>query len=984
MATGAELRAKLASRAGPGSTGSGADLRRRLAGRLTEEELAELEQTRVGSAEEQQVQRDQEQIAEQERVDAEAGMTLEEAIERLPTRLVKGATIGAAGIANLGADVLEAMSQGISPTIPGAALGAMVEPIRGAAESAGGFAEQIFGPPLSTGERFLENVGEETAASAAFGPMGRAAGQVGKLIPGVRRIARSAQQTLGDFLKDEALSVTGAAVGRTAAQLAETGEGGEAAAGIAGAVAPLATGKVVRGTRRLREEFRGATNREARATELAEELRVNDMSALVNRDGSITSLGRSAQEATRDIRANQDLIGELLDAAEAQGLTGEQFNIFSAADNPGVRGMFSKALGRNPEIATTVEARRDRGMQALADTLFEMGGTPGLSSQDSGLAAVEMNLRRRLSKINDEARALVPDGLDTQAGLRALSEQQNRLLNEAYLADLPVIDDLYRQASNLAEEYGAQWDPTLLKKARQTILDETDPLLKANLPASDLMDDIAAMDREGVPWRRLRAVQERVNGDIREAQRAGQGTRLLEQLRDGVVATLRELEDPGNITFSGSALSEIPGVTDILTATERAALEAARGSELAVKLGNANSYFSRHTQIYREGIAGAALTGNSSAASGAADALLGKYLHAGTKGGSVRDGKAFIATFKDNAEAMRNGNDYLVGEAYRASLQTGKDGVDRINRPKLTRWLKNHQGLISLPEFSDAKRAVTDVERLSVAAGEIGVPGVQDAITREGQALKTYLAAPSKVFNQVRRAREPVQELRRIMTRLDGDRIALLGLKRQFWDAAVSGKIGSEGAGGLNRSIPTVSAGEIEKVLADDVSNSLIHVLYGREHIENLGKIADGVRALEKAPRRIAAEGRPLPTAGEDVSRLAERSTIFSAISRTGRRVVKSAVAVSEFANSLNAADVARIIEAAIINEDIARFLLSFPTEANVKSLRRLLAANVFSLRFRVGETREFEEQDRTRRSQARAAARTEQIRLPEFDPFPQ
>lgn len=920
-------------------------------------------------------------IEEQRQIDRESSTTIGEDIQRAPAQAAAGAAITGASVVNLGTEAIEALSRMVAPEFTkeilasesgqGTAIGDVIRRGTGAVAEA---AQEFAGPTLSPSDRLARNVGEEAAASGLFSPPLRAGGRLLRAVTPIQKLgSRAARQPLGDFIKDEALSVVGTAAGRSVAEEAETGIGGELVLGTAGAVgAPLGV-KVLRGAQRGAARLRGATNRQLRADEIGEELRAGNMSALINGDGSLTRLGADVQEISRDAvgrgEANRQAAEEMLQASARQGIAGDRFALSPAVDLPGVRALETRALSRNPEVATMVESRRDRGMKALADRMFELGGTPGLRSQDSGLAAIEMNLSRRLGAVNDEARKLVPEGLDDAAAGLRLSEETDRILNVLFDESVVVKDEMYRGIEDLAGVYGARWDPTVMHQARQDVLDASGRFEKSALPPSDLMDEIAALEPDGVQWADLGSLQRRVNSELANPSNSKSQNRLLGILRDGLSDTQDQMvRDPDTITFArGDLVSGVPGVEEILTETERVALEAARRSELVSKTDNANAYFRRHAQLFREGIAGKALTGNSSGPSGATDALLSKYLHAGR--GGKRDAEAFLATFGKSPEALQNGKDYLIGEAYRATLVPDKDGVMRLSRGHLGKWLKGHGRVLALPEFSDVRRTTTDLERLATAAREIGVPQIDDSISAQNAALKKYLHQPDQVFSQIERSSNPIEELKRITTliRQNGDEPAFQAFRRRFWDQVIikNGR-GFQSAAGENISIPTVKVGHIDEVLASDTKRAMIEELYSAEHVERLREISSLQRALEKFPTRTSAAGEALPTPAEDFAKITKRAGMFSVIFGPVIRVVRSTLAATEFSRSLSETNRARVIEEMIVNEEVAKIMLSDATESNVTRLRRVLGANVPSLKFRVGESEEFEEEDRLRRAQER------------------
>jgi len=891
------------------------------------------------------------------------------------------AAAGTGGLALSATDFLtkgaEKFSRNIDPkAVPGRTSGGNA--VRRATQSGRDFIENTFGPPLTAGDRFGRFLGEEGAAAAVTaGPLralARGAEAVGVPVAGGRMASGSvgglvgeeavgvagaggkiASQSVGRLVGEEALSSVGTAAGRTLAG-ADASPGEDLAGGLLGSVAGAGFASTIRGADSA-FNLAGSLNRKKRLARLDAELKHENFVSVLNPDGSLSKVGQEATDRLLEElgATNRQQAIALIDEYNKRLLElgidpKAKFSLSAVVDVPGLREEEIRAIHQNPYVSGLVETGKDAGTQEIHRVLMQAGGARNLSGGDAGLAAMRQRFQREMENIDDQARALVPnDGIDIDAYNLRLSEKQEELLHKLYEKSVAEKDAVYQNIEDKATLWGAMWDPAIMKESVERVHNSVGSFELSALPGNHLLNGIRDLNSGGVEWSELSSLQREINDQLRNPNNSKNQNRLLGFLRDGISDTHRDIEQrAGGITFTPRVPepSAVPGVDEIIGP----AAEASRAAELSVDMLRANAIFREHAAMFREGVAGRQLKGNFTL--GAPDAYLGKSLHAGR--GGLRDGRAFLRTFKNSPRGLRTGNDFLIGEAYRASLKRLEDGTNIISRKKLGQWLKNHAGVMQLDGFRDARKAITDIDGLSAAARRIGVPTINDEITLTDVALRKYLNNPNQVFSQILNSDNPIGDVKRVKGLIGDDADALQGFRRRFWDNIVvhNGVSRVPVSGGFG-SIPRVNASAIERVFDNPDQLAILKELYKPDEVKRLRKIADVQRVFDKFPSRVAATPNEPATVLDDVIRGTRRSGLLSPIPGAQRKQFQSFRASREFLREMTQGERDKVIEFAIVNPDLSKILLSAPTDTSIKNLRRHLGTNLLSLPGRVEEREE-------------------------------
>lgn len=868
-----------------------------------------------------------------------------------------------ADLVEFGAEAIEFLSQGGRPFKPvrlptGEGTGLdlpgrsreLTAPLREAAGS-------IVGPAVTPAGELGAIAGEEVAGTAigvgALRGVPRAFG-VGKTVfpTGVLRPAR---QTGARFAAEEAASTTGAIAGRSTAQ--DDGDGflGETVKGMAGAVAATGALGLARGA--LGAALRPPRiDKAAQAKVLREELRAGNTSVLTTGKGnSLSPPAAAAKEIEFNATGNRAQAEQILAASEADlAQFGLDEGFVAGAANPtqGVLTMQAEALGRNPDVMDIVEARKIGSNSAMARAIDEKGGMPGLRGESAGIASIRLALQGQMDQLDEAIARLVPDdgSMTPRAHARKLNQATFEILEQANQQFDTVKNQLYGDISDKAALFGAQFDSATMRQSRMKTLDAAGRFEQADLPPADLMDLIAGLPDEA-PWEDLTSLQRRLNGELADPNKSNNQRRLLGMLRDGLSETMEELAgDPSKITFArGQLESPVPGVTDILAPQARAAQTAAQQSELSIGLRNANSYMREGSAIFRD----RRTVANKSLTTGKHDKFLEQYLHSGA--GSRNDALTFLRTFGDDPQAVRNAVDYMIGEAYRASLKLGKEGAEAaVNTKQLQKWLVNHEELLNIPAFGRVKRVTRNQIELATEARKIGVPGPLNEIEVKDIALKKYLANPNGVFAQIFASPDPAKSTREIIGKiqsLGGDPNAMASFQRRFWDNEVALPAISGGE------IRTVNSAVIDKVLANPDKLEVLKMLYGRDHVQWL---RDASRTIKQIDRIAvgATSAAEAPDVAQEAVKFARKSGWLNLIAGTRQKAIRTSVAVTQFLREVDD-DLAKIIiEESIINPEIGRVLRSAPSDESVKKLKRLIGTAVPSMRLRVDGDEERRERD--------------------------
>ena len=703
-------------------------------------------------------------------------------------QVVQGVNEGVVRALGLPGDLANAVT-GLFGFAPGPYSGeGMVQAFRGVA----GRTE-----PQGRAERIAGRVGEEVgaavpvaAATMGAGPLARGAtSTVGKVIESLT--AAGPVELAKIETKIAAMAGVGAGVGREIG-----GRAGEVVGQLVGSFGPSGAMTLVRMARERIAGLLPATTPARAAATVGKEL-----------EATIGAQPVARERLAEGARLNREVPGLAMTTEQAVG--GVPMASRRAAD-----------VRRSPEIVGQVEQQQVGAQRALGEALAQVPGVP--TAGTANVADAQAAAARSLAVERDFAQAehARMSGALNDVNRRATADLQQSI------ADLGPLANREEAGQNLLARLTAR--EAELARHEDAMFAKVDPGNTVRVNVGGLKEAIAEIEaREAsglskgtvAPEIRELAAQLGNTEQLTEAQIAAamkanptatpaqimaQGATAevplgtLRRWRSDILGALRDAGD--SLTPNHRAVANLSAIRAKIDEVLENPASIVTGDADAVTRYRAAAQVTRDIkQRFTDNTVAAVMQqkAGQAATKRPVEELVGQFFTAG-KGAATR-AQDLVNAVGDMPGAVGAVRDYALNDFLRVAYEGGT-----LNTKRAVKWLQDHREALQVTDASGARpfaaidREVQGIVRQGKRLDEIGqfVQGAQagaDAALKQSLADTDRAAAnlfvkadPQLAVAQVLKGADPAAKMRELIARVQGDEGALRGLRRGFWDHALT------------------------------------------------------------------------------------------------------------------------------------------------------------------------------------------------------
>ena len=768
--------------------------------------------------------------------------------------------------------------------------------------------------PQTGAERLTRRVGEELGGAAV--PMGAAAGAVrlGAKAAGPvgRAMLQPFQQAPGAVTAAETGLAGTAGLGAGIAQeIAPGSQGAEIAGQLAGGLGPIAAAGAIRGTARGIGRKIKPTRPAAVEREVAEQLQA----ASIDPDRAIRNIEQSQQFA--------------------QQTPGLAFETGQAVDDAGLAALQKRRMQASPALQGQVEQARGEANQALRGALDQIA-----PPNQTGVIEFQQGVRKSVSQMLGALDKRIADAV-------GLADEQARILgtgrSPAEASDM-ARDELQSAADAFTQEtrrmYGAV-DPfdavkspvdKITASIRGIRRDRSPAEAAANFPGDIVRafgkiaprQTIAAspiLGPTGVPARSAKILPREASfKDIRAFR-----SRILDEIR----------METSRVPSNRRRVANLVKVRESVDATLDDIAQGSTGAstDAVERLRAANAFHRAGVDKFRKGPVGRVLRkGRLGEDVVPRSATIGEFFRSGK--GSRESVDALNRTLGENA--IPGVEDFVADEIFAKTVGTN----GRIDPQRLKRWMtQNRQPLAAFPTVRQKLVKIEDAERL--VNERIGLRAKSAADVEKGALGLVLNRDPETVTKGLLSSGDATQRVHNLANLVKGNKEAQAGLKRAIWDNMTD----------------TFERGPLAK--RRDITGSPF--LRPESMIDFVRRHAKTLRASGYTPNDIsrlktiatsAEIARRGPSVGfprqQDPKELTlGLNQLLSRFYGIARGVVSPRFVISEvgsrmvnsFISKLSRERVETLLDAALVDPELAKTLLLKPTNENASKIVNRLAA---------------------------------------------
>lgn len=623
------------------------------------------------------------------------------------------------------------------------------------------------------------------------------------------------------------------------------------------------------------------------------------------------------QRAAGDVDAALSNINRAMN--QASNIPGTTVPPASAAGQKGLIDLERRVASKSPALV----ARLQQAEQSNADNFSRllMDVTP-----EGQPAAVGQAFRQRA---NDLQRA-VDDSLaiaQNKANLRIAQlapdpdsrtpEILNSILREEIEA---AARQSHTRVSNLFNSIPENIEiPTLpLKAAMANVRKGIKQTTAADSIPTDIMNLIKGMKGKN-SFGELRVLRTRIRREIEREQAQIPPNRekvmRLTQLLDGAVSTLDQMGTQGVATPA-----------------------------IAERYNLANSAARQHAETYRKGTVGVVLRRGIEGAQSRLpeSATIGEFFAKDTRKGAAERMQDLIRSVGDREEAVAAVHDYAIMDALR--FAGGKLG-GKVDPQRLQQWILNHRAALdSMPELRKQLGSVASLQK-RVQDLSKRVTRTSDAVQRN--AAQVFLdSTPQEAMQSVLSSRKAVTKMNNILHSVKGNKEAIAGLKRGFWDELAR-------RSGLSDDANPLHIFDNPSRMMDALQQNRIVAkqLFGKD-LDNIEKVLGAAAAAQRRAAVPAVRGGVTPIEGGIFAKTGlSLNQVLSRAYAVTRGVVSGRFVASELAartinrvmGKMTAEQAQALLEDALSDPEVMKTLLTTPTKANAAQIERNLRLHLLN-----------------------------------------